>query len=149
MSHVYTKLWTHAVFSTKNGKPLISHPLEPRLYNYIHEKLLELGCPSRIINGMPDHIHVLFLQNPARSIAEIVKKVKGGSSFWVNDNRLSQQKFSWQAGYAAFAVSESQVQRVFEYITNQKEHHQKETFQEEYHHIVTLHGLKPIEESIP
>lgn len=128
---------------------MIEHPLESKLYNYIHEKLLELGCPSRIINGMPDHIHILFLQNPARSIAEIVKKVKGGSSFWINDNRLCQQKFSWQAGYAAFAVSESQVQRVFEYITNQKEHHERETFSEEYLHIIALHGLKPVESSTP
>ncbi len=128
---------------------MIDHPLESKLYNYIHEKLLELGCPSRIINGMPDHIHILFLQNPARSIAEIVKKVKGGSSFWINDNRLCQQKFSWQAGYAAFAVSESQVQRVFEYITNQKEHHERETFSEEYLHIIALHALKPVESSTP
>jgi len=146
MSHVYTKLWAHAIFATKNGKPLITLPLETKLYNFIHEKLLELGCPSRIINGMPDHIHVLFLQNPARSIAEIVKKIKGGSSFWINDNKLCLQKFSWQAGYAAFAVSESQVQRVFDYISNQKEHHLKESFKEEYLHIIELHGLKPFEE---
>ena len=146
MSHVYTKLWTHAVFTTKNMKYLITPPLESKLHNFIHEQLLELGCPCRIINGMPDHIHLLFLQNPARSIAEIVKKIKGGSSFWINENRLCAQKFSWQAGYAAFAVSESQVQRVFDYISNQKEHHLKESFSEEYHHIIELHGLKPIED---
>ena len=146
MSHVYTKLWTHAVFATKNGKPLITAPLETKLHNFIHEKLLELGCPSRIINGMPDHIHMLFLQSPARSMAEIVRNIKGTSSFWINENKLCIQKFSWQVGYAAFAVSESQVQRVFDYITNQKEHHLKETFAEEYYHIIELHGLKPFEE---
>lgn len=146
MNHVYTKLWTHAIFSTKNGKNLIGPPLETRLNNFIHEQLLELGCPSRIINGMPDHIHVLFLQNPARSMAEIVRKIKGSSSFWINQNKLCVQKFSWQVGYAAFAVSESQVQRVFDYISNQKEHHLKEDFKEEHNHIIELHGLKPLEE---
>jgi len=146
MSHVYTKLWTHAIFSTKNGKYLITPPLESKLHNFIHEQLLELGCPSRIISGMPDHIHILFLQNPARSISEIVRKIKGSATFWINENKLSPQKFSWQAGYAAFAVSESQVQRVFEYISNQKEHHQRENFLEEYRHIIDLHGLKPVEE---
>jgi putative transposase len=145
MGHVYTKLWTHAVFATKNGRFLITPPLETRLHNFIHEKLLELGCPSRIISGMPDHIHVLFLQNPAKSMAEIVKKIKGSSSFWINENKLCIQKFSWQAGYAAFAVSESQVQRVFDYIANQMEHHLKEDFAEEYRHIIELHGLKPFE----
>lgn len=145
MSRVYTKLWTHAIFATKNGKPLITLPLETKLHNFIHEKLLELGCPSRIINGMPDHVHMLFLQSPARSMTEIVRNIKGTSSFWINENKLCIQKFSWQAGYAAFAVSESQVQRVFDYISNQKEHHQKETLAEEYQHIIELHGLKPFE----
>lgn len=145
MSHVYTKLWTHAVFSTKNGKPLLTPPLDTKLHNFIHEQLLELGCPSRIIDGMPDHIHMLFLQNPSRSIAEIVRKIKGSSSFWINQNKLSAQKFAWQTGYAAFAVSESQVQRVFDYISNQQEHHLKEDFAKEYHHIIELHGLRPSE----
>ncbi|MBL7858672.1 MAG: IS200/IS605 family transposase [Cyclobacteriaceae bacterium] len=146
MGHVYTKLWTHAIFSTKNGKHLIMPPLESRLQNFIHEQLLELGCPCRAINGMPDHIHILFLQHAGKSIAEIVRKVKGSSSFWINQNKLCIQKFSWQTGYAAFAVSESQVQRVFEYISNQKEHHQKENFSDEYKHIIDLHGLKAAEE---
>ena len=118
MSHVYSKLWTHAVFSTKNGKYLITAPLETKLHNFIHEQLLELGCPSRIINGMPDHIHILFLQNPARSIAEIVKKVKGSATFWINENKLCHQKFSWQAGYAAFSVSKSNREVVKRYIAN-------------------------------
>ena len=144
MSHVYTKLWTHAVFSTKAGKPWLVPPVDSRLHNFIHEHLLELGCPSRIINGMPDHIHLLFLQNPSRSVAEIVRKVKGSSTYWINQNKLLPQRFSWQKGYAAFAVSESQVQRVFDYIRNQKSHHAHETFAREFAHLVELHGLKPL-----
>jgi len=143
MSHVYTKLWTHAVLATRNGKELLTPPLDTRLHNFIHEHLLELGCPTRIIDGMPDHVHILFLQNPSRSVAEIVRKVKANSSRWINQHKLSPQNFGWQAGYAAFAVSESQVQRVFDYISNQKEHHRKEAFVKEYHHIIALHGLTP------
>ena len=90
---------------------------------------------------MPEHIHILFLQNPARSIAEIIKKLKGTSSFFINENHLSPQKFYWQPGYAAFGVSESQVQKAYEYIGNQPEHHQKEKFIDEYQHLLVLHGL--------
>ena len=91
---------------------------------------------------MPDHIHILFLQTPNKSIAEIVKNLKGNSSHWVNQNDLCTQKFSWQTGYAAFAVIESQVSRVYEYFTNQKEHHLKQNFLMEYDHLIELHGLK-------
>jgi len=144
MSHVYSKLWIHAVFATKDGTPLLNPPLDSRLHNFIHEQLLELGCPSRIINGTSDHIHMLFLQNPGRSITEIVRKIKHASSCWVNQNNLATQKFGWQKGYAAFAVSESQVQRVFDYIRNQKTHHLKESYTKEIHHLIELHGLKPL-----
>lgn len=145
MDIVHTKLWVHTILATKNFRQLISPALEPRLNNFIHEKLLELGCPARIINGMPEHLHILFLQNPARSMMEVIKKVKGTSSFFINENHLCPQKFYWQPGYAAYGVSESQVQKVYEYISNQEEHHEKEKFVEEYQHLLRLHGLIMVE----
>ena len=93
------------------------------------------------MNGTPDHVHILFLQEPSRSLTELVKKIKSRTSQWINQNKLCIQKFTWEKGYAAFSVSESQVQRVFEYITNQKDHHLREGSQEEYRHIIELHGL--------
>ena len=142
MGHSYTKVWIHLVFSTKNREHLISPSVEPKLYNYIRAHMLESGCPTRTINGMPDHVHILYLQTPTKSIAEIVKNVKGNSSHWVNQNDLCTQKFSWQTGYAAFAVSESHVPRVYGYILNQKEHHLQQDFLVEYNHLIELHGLK-------
>jgi REP element-mobilizing transposase RayT len=141
MDPVQTKLWVHAVLATKNFRQLINPTLQARLDNFLHEKLLELGCPTRIIKGLPEHIHLLFLQNPSRSMTEIIKKIKGTSSFFINENHLSPQKFYWQTGYAAYSVSESQVQKVYEYISNQPEHHEKEKFTEEYQHLLRLHGL--------
>jgi REP element-mobilizing transposase RayT len=91
---------------------------------------------------MPDHVHILFLLNPVKSVAEIVKNLKGSSSHWVNQNHLTRPKFSWQTGYAAFAVSESQMQKAYEYIANQKEHHQHQDFESEEKHLLELHGLK-------
>ena len=141
MNDIKTKIWIHVIFSTKGGRQLITAPLESRLQNFIHDQLLELNCPIRIVNGMPDHIHFLFLQNPKRSMGEVVRKLKANSSHWINQNKLCIQRFSWEPGYAAFSVSESQVQRVYEYIANQKDHHEKETFEEEYKHIIDLHGI--------
>ena len=145
MDPVQTKLWVHAILTTKNLRQLITPLVQSRLDNFIHEKLLELGCPTRIIQGMPEHVHILFLQNPSRSIAEIIKKIKSTSSFFINENHLSPQKFYWQPGYAAFGVSESQVQKAYEYISNQPEHHEREKFVDEYQHLLRLHGLIPDE----
>ena len=90
---------------------------------------------------MPDHIHCLFLQNPQKPITEIIKQVKGSSSHFINQQNILNEKFAWQTGYAAYSVSESVVDKVFTYIKNQKQHHQKQTFQNEYSKFLNLHDL--------
>jgi len=106
------------------------------------EQLRDQGCPVRIINGMPDHVHCLFLLSPQKSIAEVVKQIKGSSSHFVNQANLIPDKFAWQTGYAAYSVSESMVQKVFQYVKNQKQHHQKQTFQQEYDDFKKLYGVE-------
>lgn len=140
MSHSFNKIWIHAIWSTKERLPLLKPDLEKTIYTFIGEQLKELGCPVRIINGMPDHIHCLFLQNPQKGIAEIIKQLKGSSSHFVNQQNTSE-KFAWQTGYAAFSVSESAVEKVFKYISTQKQHHYKRTFQEEYEEFLKLHHV--------
>jgi len=106
------------------------------------QQFIESGCPVRIINGMPDHVHCLFLLNPQKAITEIMKQVKGSSSHFVNENNLIAEKFSWQTGYAAYSVSESVLDKVFNYIKNQKSHHEKKTFQQEFDDFLQLHKLE-------
>lgn len=142
MSHSYNKIWIHAIWSTKLRLPLIHTAVEKTIHRYLSDQLRELGCPVRIVNGMPDHIHALFLLSPQKTIADVIKQIKGSSSHYINGNNLIDHKFAWQSGYAAYSVSESAVDRVFQYIQNQKEHHQKNTFQQEYDEFIELHGLK-------
>ncbi|MBU2045774.1 MAG: transposase, partial [Bacteroidetes bacterium] len=85
MSHSYNKIWIHAIGATKDRQPLISQEIETALHDFIYSQLKELGCPVRIINGMLDHIHCLFLLNPQKSIAEIIKQIKGSSSHFINE----------------------------------------------------------------
>ncbi|MBX2910107.1 MAG: IS200/IS605 family transposase [Chitinophagales bacterium] len=143
MPHSFNKIWIHAIWATKEREPLIYPHVETNIHQYLSEQLRELGCPVRIINGMPDHIHCLFLLNPQKSIAEIIKQIKGSSSHHINQNNLIAEKFAWQTGYAAYSVSESIVERVFEYIRNQKQHHQKHTFKQEYENFLKLYGIAP------
>ena len=131
MPHSFNKIWIHAIWAT----------IEKNIYDFISAQLREQGCPVRIINGMPDHIHGLFMLNPQKSIAEVIKQIKGSSSHYINQNNLIAEKFAWQTGYAAYSVSESVVEKVFYYINNQKRHHQKKTFAQEHDAFLKLYGL--------
>jgi putative transposase len=143
MPHSYNKIWIHAVWSTKNRMPLLSRSVEEKVYHFLSQQLKELGCPVRAINGMPDHIHCLFLLSPQKSIADVVKQMKGSSSHFINQSNLLPDKFAWQTGYAAFSVSESVAEKVYQYIRNQKEHHQKKLFEQEYDELLKLYGFDP------
>ncbi len=89
---------------------------------------------------MPDHIHCLFLLNPKKSIAEVIKHIKGISSNYINQKNLMADKFAWQTGYAIYSISESVVDKVFQYIKNQKQHHTKKTFRQEYDEFLKYIG---------
>jgi putative transposase len=142
MSQSFTKLWIHVIWATKNRQELIDYSIEKKLYDFIYQELTDLRCPVRIINGMPDHVHVLFLQNPQKTISNIVKQIKGSSSHFMNGGEFILEKFAWQRGFAAFSVSESQLDVVFNYIKNQKHHHLKKNGQDEFDDFVKLHGLE-------
>lgn len=142
MSHSFSKLWIHTIWATKNRKELIDFSIEKRVHNYIHDELIELGCPVRIINGMPDHVHVLFLLNPQKSISDVIRQAKGGSSHCINGENLIPEKFAWQTGYAAFAVSESQLDAVYNYIKIKSKDHLKKNGQQEFDEFVKLHGFE-------
>lgn len=142
MPQSFNKIWIHAVWATKERTPLIHSSVEQKVYEFIRNQLREIGCPVRIINGMPDHIHCLFLLNPQKSIAEVIKQIKGSSSHYINHNNLISERFSWQNGYAAFSVSASVVEKVFLYIENQKLHHRKNTYEQEVDDFLKLYGVE-------
>ncbi|RNC86013.1 MAG: IS200/IS605 family transposase [Balneola sp.] len=142
MSHSKNKVWVHAIWSTKNRMPFISSDIEKKVFDFIKNEFDRLECSLQIINGVPDHIHCLFLLNQNKSLAEVLKQIKGSSSHWINQNDLTSSKFAWQTGYAAYSVSESLIKRVHSYIKNQKQHHLKKTFTQEYEEFIELHKLE-------
>lgn len=85
-----------------------------------------------MVNGYSDHCHCLISLGSGQNMEKIVQLLKGESSFWINKNQLTREKFSWQDEYFAVSVSESKVETVREYIKNQEKHHQRKSFREEY-----------------
>lgn len=149
MPHSLTKIWIHSVFGTKNRESLIISEFEQGLHEHIKEQLeRDFGCTVGCINGIENHVHILFLLNPNYSVAEIMKNAKGESSHWWNQNDFTDGKFAWQVGYGAFSVSESDMESVARYIRNQKEHHKKKSFIEEYEEFMKRHGLNHEKETV-
>ncbi|MCA6073226.1 IS200/IS605 family transposase [Fulvivirga sedimenti] len=132
MSGTFTQLQIHIVFSVKGRQMLINESIEEKLYKFISGVIKNNGHKLLQINGMPDHVHILISISPNQSISELVKYIKQGSSHMINSSRLIRDKFSWQSGYAAFSCSKSHSSKVINYIKNQKIHHQKKSFLQEY-----------------
>ncbi|SMO75372.1 IS200/IS605 family transposase [Gracilimonas mengyeensis] len=139
MPHSFHTIWVHAIWSTKNRKSFIQSNVEEKIYHYMKNQFKDSGCPVRIINGMPDHVHCLFLLNPQKALTDVIKQVKGSTSHWINQQDMIPQKFSWQVGGASYSVSESVKEKVYKYIANQKKHHEHKSFQEEYEEFIKLH----------
>ena len=132
MSNTYTQIHIHSVFAVQNRMSLISAHWNERLYQYITAIIQNKGHKLLSINGMPDHVHILFGMRPTQSLSDLMQDVKGDSSRWINENHFVLGKFSWQEGYGGFSYSKSQISAVAKYIENQEKHHERKTFIEEY-----------------
>lgn len=132
MPNTYTQIHIHAVFAVQNRLSLVHRDWKAELYKYITGIVRNNGHKLLILNGMPDHIHLLFGMRPSQSLSDLMQDIKGCSSKWINDKGFIKGRFSWQEGYGAFSYSKSQLPHVINYIENQEEHHKRKTFAEEY-----------------
>ena len=141
MSHSYTNLKYHVVFSTKHRSPWITTKLEPKLYAYIGGIIRNKRGQLIAIGGIEDHIHILAGFPQSRTVADMVAAIKSNSSSFGKENS-GNPAFSWQMGYAAFTVSESQVPRAKRYIEGQKEHHRAMSYEDEVRELCRLQGIE-------
>ncbi|MPM02433.1 hypothetical protein SDC9_48682 [bioreactor metagenome] len=146
MPQSYNRIWIHAIWSTKDRRKIILNSFEYELHSFMYQQFRECGCPVRIINGVDNHIHCLFLLNPQKSISDVIKQVKGSTSHFINSKNLSPVKFSWQNGFASFSVSDSVVDNIARYIENQKRHHNKKSFNTELTDFLAENRVDPFPE---
>ena len=132
MAGTFSQIYIQVVFAVKGRQNLIKPSFEEELYKYISGIVNGKEQKSLAVNGMPDHVHVLVGLKPSMRISDLVRDVKNNSTNFINERGWLKHHFSWQEGYGAFSYSESQFGRVIDYIKNQKLHHQKKTFRQEY-----------------
>ena len=132
----FIRIWIHLIFSTKNRNKLITSNLKPNLIEHIKTNAKQKEIRIDSINCMQDHLHILLSLGSEQSISKIAMLIKGESSFWINKNKLLNEKFEWQDEYYAVSVSESVVEKIRRYISNQEEHHRIKSFFEEYENFM-------------
>lgn len=143
MPQSLSKVIVHIVFSTKNHNPWLSDSgIRSELFAYIAVLLKnEVDSSAIIINGVEDHIHILCLLSRKFAIMDVIKKVKTESSKWAKKQGEKYRDFHWQSGYGVFSVSQSKVEHVKRYISNQEEHHKIISFQDEFRALCQKHGI--------
>ena len=130
--HSFISCWIHLVWSTKNRQKTLLSETRIKLSEFFKEYSESKGIYMKISYVNSDHVHILIDLPSHMSVEYDAKTLKGGSSHWINKERLTLNRFLWARGYGAFSVSESNIDKVARYIANQRSHHKKKTFKEEY-----------------
>jgi putative transposase len=129
------------VFSTKNREPfLYSKELRRQVFQHIKKNAAAKEIWLDCVNGWHEHAHCLISLGKEQTISKVAQLIKGESSFWINQNKLTEHKFVWQDDYWAVGVSESQLHSVRNYIHNQEEHHSIKVFNDEVNEFMEKYG---------
>ncbi len=132
MPGTFSQVYIQVVFAVKGRENLINKTWRDELHKYIAGIIKAKEQKPIIVNGVGDHIHAFLGLRPSMSISELVRDLKNNSSNFINEQKFVHGKFSWQEGYGAFSYSQSHIEKVYNYILNQEEHHKRQTFRDEY-----------------
>ena len=141
MPQSLSKIYIHLIFHIKTTSPEIRDGEIERVHSYIGQLVNTTGFYVIQVGGIGDHVHILFLLSKNVSISHVVEEVKRNSSRWIKSIAPHYEKFEWQGGYAAFSVSRSVVDKTLQYINNQREHHAKRSFRDEYIDFLKLYDI--------
>lgn len=142
MAQSLSKVLLDLIFSTKNRRPWIIDPLQPRLHAYLAGACKNLNSHAYRVGGTENHVHIACTLPRTLSISNLLEEIKKASSAWMKTQDPSRAHFTWQAGYGAFSLGQSQLESLITYIDNQQEHHRKRTFKEEMIEILDRYGVE-------
>ena len=142
MSNYLTQLYIHIVFAVKHRTPVIQQHWEDELYKYITGIVHRKGEKLLEINGVPDHIHMLIRLSGNVAVSDLVREIKKSSNAFIRNRRFCNVDFYWQEGYGAFSCSLTRVETLRAYIRNQKSHHSKLTFLDEFAGLLREYGIE-------
>ena len=137
----YISIWLHCVWATKNRIPYLSDGIREDVISHIYQNARLKGIYIDQMDGYQEHLHALISMSGTQNISEIMQKIKGECSFWINKNKLTKLKFEWQDDFYCVSIGQSQMENLKEYINNQEVHHKKLTWDEELEKLVKENNL--------
>lgn len=138
----YRQIFYQIVFGTKYRKPTINKEFDTELYKYIYGIIKNKKCKLYRINGIEDHIHIMSDLHPTICLSDYVKDIKVASSIWMKESGKFPAFEGWQDKYGAFTYSVREKDMIINYIKNQKEHHKKENFYEEFKRLLIENDIE-------
>ncbi len=132
MAQSLSRILLHVVFSTKNRERWIPAPIQPRLHAYLAGACRAVGSEAYRVGGTEDHVHISCTLSRTLTVSKLIEEIKKSSSVWMKEQEGACRLFTWQAGYGAFSLGQSQMPSLLRYIDGQPDHHRTRTFQEEF-----------------
>jgi REP element-mobilizing transposase RayT len=142
MAQSLSNVLLHLVFSTKLRQAWIDPDIERELFPYLATICKDMKCTPHKIGGADDHVHVACSLGRTKTIADLVQELKQSSSKWIKSKGPQYHEFAWQNGYGAFSVGQSQLDALRRYIANQREHHRRVSFQEEFRELLVRYEIE-------
>ena len=142
MANTYSQLIIHLVIAVRNRESLLIEKHRSEIFKYISGILFQRGHKPIIVNGVADHVHILFGLNPTEAISDLTREIKKSVSSFINNKKYLHGKFYWQEGYGAFSYSKSQLDTLYNYILKQEEQHKRSSFRTEYLEILDEFGIE-------
>lgn len=132
MAGTYTQIYLQFVIVVNGRQNLLAKPWRQDVFKYISGIITNKGQKAIIVNGVGNHVHIFVGLKPSMRISDLIRDIKNNTSNYVNKKKWVTGKFSWQEGYGVFSYTYSHIDKVYNYILSQEEHHKKYTFKEEY-----------------
>ena len=142
MANMYSQIYIQIVIVVRGRQNLIQTNWRDELFKYISGIIKNKGQKPIIVNGVGDHVHIFIGLKPSMAISDLIRDIKCNATNFINKNRFVMGKFEWQEGAGVFSYSHSQINAVYKYIANQKNHHKKRTFREEYLEFLTKNEIE-------
>ncbi|MFZ5553716.1 MAG: IS200/IS605 family transposase [Bacteroidota bacterium] len=146
MANTYSQHFFHVVFAVRHRESLIHQEIKEDLYKYMSGIITNQNQKLFIINGVPDHVHLLLNCKPDINLSSLIREVKEHSSKFINSTGLLRGKFYWQSGFGSFTISKRELPNIINYIKNQEKHHRSKSFREEYLELLNEYDIEFREE---
>ena len=140
----FIRIWGHCVWTTKDRIPYLRDQIRQNVISHIRENAKLKGIYIDHINGYNEHLHTLISLGGKQNTSDIMQKIKGESSYWINKNKMTRLKFEWQDDYYAVSIGMSQVENLREYIRDQVNHHHKVSFKDELNRMIEVYKLEKL-----